>query len=97
MTTSVFTLDTIRLQGTFKDLSLVLTNADGGIVSFKAYDADTLAVVATGSATQLSTGVYYYDWLVPATDGKSYFLELSGAFSTKPQLKRLKVKAKFKG
>ena len=95
-TTTVFTGDTIRLQGTFKNLSNTLTDADGNTVNFKAYDADTLAVVATGTTTRSSTGVYYYDWLVPSTE-KAYFLELSGAFSTLTQLKRTKVKAKFKG
>lgn len=95
MTTIVATNDTIRVKAEFKDYAAALLDADSQAVTFTAFDAETLKSVATAAATRQSLGVYYYDWLVPATE-KGYILEMKGNFSTKPQLKRMRVKAKFK-
>lgn len=94
-TTSVFTGDTIRVQATFTNESGTLVDADGQAVTFKVYNADTRAVLTSAAATRSSTGIYFYDYTVPDTE-QAYFLEMSGLFATKTQLKRTKIKAKFK-
>ncbi len=94
-TASYYTGDTVRVQGTFRDLANALTDADGLAVTFKVYNADSRALLTSGNAFRSSIGVYYYDYTFPDTE-QAYIFELSGQFGAKPQLKRMKVKAKFK-
>ena len=95
-TTTVYVGDTITFKAEFKDISNVLVDPDSSAATFKVYNNETLAQVATGAATRLSTGVYKYEWTVPSGDGIVYILEMSCNFSSLPQLKRIKVKAKFR-
>jgi hypothetical protein len=92
---SYYTGDTVRVQGEFRNLSDALTDADGQAVTFKVYNADSKGLLFTGNATRSSQGIYYYDYTFPSTE-QAYIFELSGPFNTKTQLKRLKVKAKFR-
>ena len=94
-TTTVYTGDTIRVKGTFRNQSNTLIDADSNNVTFTIYNADSLRLVSTGSATRQSAGVYYYDYTVPAAEMK-YIVELKGNFSALPQLSRASLKAKFK-
>lgn len=94
-TTTVYTGDTIRIKGTFKNSSNVLIDADSNLVTFTIYNADSQQVVATGTATRSSTGIYYYDYTMPATENK-YIVELKGNFSLLPQLSRATIRAKFR-
>lgn len=93
--TTVYTGDTIRIKGTFKNSSNTLVDADANIVTFTLYSYDTKKVVDSGAASRLSTGVYYYDYTVPATE-KKYIVELKGEFSSYPQLARSVIKSKFR-
>jgi hypothetical protein len=95
-TTTVYTNDTVTFQAAFKDPNGVLVDPDGQISTFTVFKDDTAAQVATSTMTRQSQGVYTYDWLIPAADGVVYIIELKGLFSTKPQLQRTKVRAKFR-
>jgi hypothetical protein len=98
MATTIIAIgDTITFRAEFRDTSNALVDPDGSAATFTVYNNETLAkVVNAQSATRVSTGVYTYDWLVPDGDGTVYVLEMKGLFSTKPQLKRKKAKAKFR-
>jgi plastocyanin len=95
-TTTVYVGDTITFKAEFKDINNVLVDPDASAATFKVYNNETLAQVSSAAATKLSTGVYKYEWTVPSGDGIIYILEMSGDFSSLPQLKRVKVKAKFR-
>lgn len=90
-----FTGDTIRIQGTFRDLNNALTDADGNVVTLKAYNADTHALIASYTTARVSQGIYFYDYTFGNKE-MAYIFELSGEFGGKVQLKRFKTKAKFK-
>ena len=94
-TTTVYTGDTIRIKGTFKNDSNVLTDADNNSVTFTIYDYETQKSVYTHAATRQSAGVYYYDYTIPNSE-KKYIVELKGDFSLLPQLSRAIIKAKFR-
>lgn len=94
-TQSVLTGDTVTAQGTFRDEDLALVDADSQEVTFTVYDGETRKVVFTGAATRRSKGVYYYNYTIPPIE-QAYYFELEGDFAGDPQLKRVKVKAKFK-
>ncbi len=94
-TQSFFTGDTVRVQGEFTNLDDELTDADVQAVTFKVYNADSRALLDSASANRQSEGVYFYDYTFPATE-QAYIFELSGEFSGNVQLKRIKVKAKFR-
>lgn len=94
-TTTVYTGDTVRVKGTFKNQSNTLIDADSNSVTFNIYNADSLKIVTTAAATRQSAGIYYYDYTVPAAEIK-YIVELKGNFSALPQLSRAVIKAKFK-
>ena len=94
-TTTVYTGDTIRIKGTFKNSSNILTDADSNAVTFTIYNSETKKVIFTGAATRLSQGVYYYDYTMPTTEMR-YIVELKGNFSSKVQLTRAVIKAKFR-
>jgi hypothetical protein len=94
-TTTVYTGDTIRIKGTFKNSSNVLTDADANIVTFKIYDFDTKRLLFSDDATRISTGVYGYDYTVPSAE-KKYIVELKGEFAGFPQLSRAVIRAKFR-
>jgi hypothetical protein len=71
--------DTIRLKGTFKDFSGVLT--DPSALALKIYDS-TGTVVLTKAITDMthaSTGVYYYDWTTTATG--DFIYEFTGTLA----------------
>lgn len=93
--TTVYTGDTIRIKGTFKNSSNVLTDADANLVTFTVYNYDTKKSLATGNATRQSAGIYYYDYELPALERK-YIVELKGDFDGYPQLARSVIKAKFR-
>lgn len=95
MTTIVYTGDTITVQVVFKDTSGSLIDPDSNLATFSAYNNDNLALAATATMSRVSSGVYEYNWLIPSAE-ISYILEMKGLFATKPQLKRLKVRAKFR-
>jgi len=94
-TTTVYTGDTIRVKGTFRNQANTLIDADSNAVTFTIYNADSLRLVSTGAATRQSAGVYYYDYTVPVSEMK-YIVELKGNFSALPQLSRATLKAKFR-
>jgi hypothetical protein len=93
--TTVYTGDTIRIKGMFKNTSNSLIDADGNLVTFTVYSYETKRSLFTGSATKLSTGIYYYDYEVPSSETK-YIVELKGDFDGYPQLARSVIKAKFR-
>lgn len=90
-----FTGDTIRIKGTFRNLSDILQDADGNDVTLKVYNADTRSLLSSHTASRESEGIYFYDYTFP-TKERAYIFELSGLFGGKVQLKRFKTKAKFK-
>lgn len=94
--TIVYVGDTITFQAEFRDVDNALVDPDQNAATFTAYNNETLSTVATASASRASQGVYQYEWTIPSGDGVIYVLEMKGNFSSKPQLKRLKVKAKFR-
>lgn len=93
--TTVYTGDTIRIKGTFKNSSNTLIDADANLVTFTVYSYETKKSLATAAASRLSTGIYYYDYEVPNTERK-YIVELKGDFDGYPQLARSVIKAKFR-
>jgi hypothetical protein len=93
--TTVYTGDTIRIKGTFKNSSNVLIDADANAVTFTVYSYETKKILSTGNASRLSTGIFYYDYEVPSTETK-YIVELKGDFDGYPQLARSVIKAKFR-
>lgn len=95
-TTIIYIGDTITFTAVFKDTNLAAVDPDGNAATFTVYNNETLAQVTTAAATRTSLGNYKYDWTVPDGEGVIYILEMKGLFSSKPQLKRLKAKAKFR-
>jgi hypothetical protein len=80
--------DTIRLQATFKNFAGTLANLTVA-PTLKIYDENKvlLTTIASGSLTNASTGVYYYDYLIPATDG-IYYIEFAGTVDSSVVLRR---------
>jgi hypothetical protein len=94
-TTTVYTGDTIRIKGTFRNSSNQLIDADSNSVTFTVYSYDTKRSISSAAATRLSQGVYYYDYTIPNKETK-YIVELKGNFAALPQLTRAVIKAKFR-
>jgi uncharacterized protein YfaS (alpha-2-macroglobulin family) len=90
----IFTEDTARVRGTFKDYDEVLADPDGNVVDITIYKPD-LTVLTTDTASRSSAGSYYYDWTTPSDEG-TYIVEFKGEFAGYPQLSRKKFKLKFK-
>lgn len=95
-TTTVYVGDTITFKAEFRDINNTLVDPDASAATFKVYNNETLAQLTSSAATKVSAGIYKYEWTVPSGDGIIYILEMSGDFSSLPQLKRVKVKAKFR-
>lgn len=99
MTTIYFTGDTIRVQTTFRDWALppaVGSIIDPSSVTVNTYNGDG-SVLGTNlmPVVREASGVYHYDWTLPATDGK-YIIEFVGINSGEPTLIRSQVTVKFK-
>lgn len=92
----VRTGDTSTFQAAFKDPNQALIDPDSNDATFTVYYDETGVLIASYTMTRVSQGVYTYDWLIPSDDGVTYIVEMKGLFSTKPQLQRMKVKAKFR-
>lgn len=91
----VYTGDTKRFRATVTDLDEVtLVDADGD-VTFSIYDLDTNYLVHSGTATNLSTGIYFYDYTFPDYPS-SFYVVFSGNWSGNPQLGRLKVHSRVR-
>lgn len=101
-----FTGDTIRVKVTFRDWAVppavgAATDPDEVSVTIYTSDLATLATIENGNARIVNeaVGVYYYDWVLPQTDG-TYFIEFKGTYSDagtqEPCIIRKAVKAKFK-
>ena len=95
MTTSVFTDDTITLQAIFKDINGALIDPDNFEASLLVYRDDTGDSVDTQQMTRSSAGTYTIDWLVPSEE-TAYIVEMRWYFSSSPQLKRLRIRARFR-
>lgn len=98
--TVVFTGDTIELEGTFTER--VPEGEPVGSVDDPDSNACTISiyfeekVIQTGAGVRESTGIYTFDWTVPLLPG-IYWVEFKGLFNGKPELRRKKYSAKFKG
>lgn len=93
---TVYTNDTVRVKATFLDLNDQLVDPDGQSCTFTSYLEETGKTSSTAAATRESQGVYYYDYLLPAAQ-TNYIVEMAGDFSGDRQVKRFKLKARFKG
>jgi len=73
--------ETIRIKGTFKDINGTLTDPSNATCTIKD-STDTIKVDAE-SMTKESTGVWYYDYTVPA-DGPTgtWLVTLTGTLGT---------------
>jgi hypothetical protein len=74
--------DTIRLKATFYNYSGALADPDS--VTAKIYSHIGQILLATGAATKESTGVYYYDYTVPADVPGLIVYEFSGMMDGTP-------------
>ena len=72
-----------------------LIDPDSQACTFTSYLEETSKVSSTAAATRASQGVYYYDYTLPTTI-TNYIVEMKGTFSGDVQLKRHKLKARFK-
>lgn len=101
-----FTGDTIRVKVTFRDWAPSPTVGpviDPDAVSVRVYDSGLVELfeVPDGDSkiVNVSTGVYYYDWVLPTTDG-TYFIEFRGDYNDptglEPCIVRKQIKTKFK-
>jgi hypothetical protein len=80
-----------------EDGSGSLVDPDGQTTTFTVYNGSTLAEIATGAATRETTGVYFYDYTIPAgNDSKTYVFEFTADFSSKPQVSRQRVVGRYK-
>lgn len=94
-TTSVYIGDTITVSASFYDDNETLTDPDGAAATFTAYYNSDREVFETGATNKTGVGVYEYDWLVPDEE-TTFILEMNADFAGNPQLKRVKVRAKFR-
>lgn len=89
--------DTIRVRAEFRDWAPEGTEGDllaPSSVEVNLYNSDESVLQSGLSAVNEALGVYYYDWTLP-TEAGSYFIEFIGTVNGKPQLSRLKIKAKW--
>lgn len=94
--TVIYIGDTVKFRAEFRDENDALIDPDGSAATATIYNFETLATVTTGAATRLSQGIYIFQWTVPAGDGVQYIFEMKGLFTALPELKRIRVKAKFR-
>ena len=87
--------DTVRLKATFKTFAGVLT--DPSAISLKVFGANDqttpLTTKAIGDLTKVSTGVFYYDYLIPAQGNFTY--EYAGTLESTVSLARQRFIATF--
>lgn len=89
--------DTIRVKATFRDWApegqqgSLTTPAS---VEVNLYRDDESPLQTALTPTNESLGVYFYDWTLP-TEAGAYYIEFKGLINGKPQLSRMKVKAKW--
>lgn len=101
MSTEVFTGDTKSLKVTFTSRVAEgatpgpVTDPDSQTCTVTVYNEDERAV-QTGTGVRESEGIYRFDWTVSNKAG-IYWVEFKGLFNGKPQLKRQKFSAKFRG
>lgn len=89
----VYTGDTKKFRATITGYDgTTLSNADGN-VTFKVYDAQSNIVIHTGISTNVSTGIYEYEYTFPGNQD-SYYVEFSGQFGGYTHLARQKVRAR---
>ena len=84
--------DTIRLNASFYTFAGAL--ADPDVVTVKIYSYIGKNVLATGTATKSSTGVYYYDYTVPDEKGDLVY-EFSGTLENLPSVGRARIEKQW--
>jgi len=87
--------DTIRIKATFKTFEGLLSDLTNP-PTLKIYnpDKEIIATILGASLTHSSTGVYYYDYTLPSTEGK-YTYEFSGTVESTTVLRRGHVDVGF--
>ena len=87
--------DTVRIIGTFRTFAGTLSNLASN-PTLKIYDSSEVlvATIASGDITNDSTGVYHYDYTLPATAG-GYFAEFSGTLEGKAIVRRVPIVVSF--
>lgn len=88
--------NTIRLKGTFKNNAGDPT--DPTVINLIIYDRfyRLLSQYPLGSSNKVSTGVYFYDYTIPAgVQDQTYYYEFYGEITGIPALNRGKFLAKF--
>lgn len=98
MTTIYPSGDTIRVRVTFRDYAVAPTLGaviDPDSITVKIYDSkeNLVETIGGGDVVHESTGIYYYDWTL---DEGTFFIEFSGDFGGNPEIKRAKIKSKWK-
>ncbi len=91
---AVFTGDTVTFGVNFYTTDGILMDPDSDTGTFTVYRQDNKRLIFTDDLERDSIGSYHYDWTIPAEE-THYIIEMEGTFSSKPQLKRVKIKAKF--
>lgn len=92
-----FSGDTVRFSSEFRDYpedpELEGDLIDPSTVTVIVYDSDSNSI-ATGSGSNVSLGVFSFEYTVP-TDSGTYYIEWKGMVNSKPEIKRMKFKVKF--
>jgi hypothetical protein len=78
--------DTIRLKASFYNYSGALTDPDS--VTVKIYTDIGPIQIETGAATKEATGVYYYDYTIPADINGALVYEFAGILDGTPTVGR---------
>lgn len=87
--------DTIRLKATFKSFAGNVCDLESP-PTLKVYNSykEVIDTIAGTSLTHSSTGVYYYDYTLPTTEGE-YMYEFSGTVESTTILRRGYIKVGF--
>jgi len=90
--TMAYTGDTIRLYGRFYNWAGALSDVAGE--SIKIYDGKGTQI-ATGTPIKESTGVYYYEYTIPATYSDPLVYEMSGTLEGSTILARSTIERRW--
>lgn len=95
----IFTGDTIRVVGTFRDYAPEgdlgdPIDPDDNDVTITIYDSSQ-SIVSTGTGTRSDVGEFYYEWTAPLESG-TYYVEFKAEVAGYPQLSRTKYRVRFK-
>jgi len=86
--------NTIRFQATFKNYNNELVNPD--LVEFIIYNSKE-ELLHRFEATNLSLGIYYYDFNFSDEDkNRRFIVEMRGIINNKPCIEREEIMIKFK-